>query len=64
MNAVRTFVMAKNVFQEIMRDRILYIIGFYAFILGVAESSIDQFVPISQENIFLLDWGLTAINII
>ena len=37
MNVIRTVVMAKNVLQEVIRDRILYIIGFYAIILAIAS---------------------------
>ncbi|MFM2064450.1 MAG: hypothetical protein RLZZ507_4121 [Cyanobacteriota bacterium] len=63
MNAVRTFVMAKNVFQEVIRDRILYIIGFYAIILAVANRAIFEFSATTQDKIFL-DFGLATMNVI
>ncbi|MFM7366664.1 MAG: ABC transporter permease [Sphaerospermopsis kisseleviana] len=63
MNAVRTFVRAKNVFQELIRDRILYIIGFYAIILAVANRAIFEFAATTQDKIFL-DVGLAVMNII
>lgn len=63
MNAVRTFVMAKNVFQEVIRDRILYIIGFYAIILAVANRAIFEFAATTQDKIFL-DVGLAVMNVI
>ncbi|QYX31846.1 ABC transporter permease [Sphaerospermopsis torques-reginae] len=63
MNAVRTFVMAKNVFQEVIRDRILYIIGFYAIILAVADRAIFEFAATTQDKIFL-DVGLAVMNVI
>jgi ABC-type transport system involved in multi-copper enzyme maturation permease subunit len=63
MNISRTFVMSKNVFQEVIRDRILYIIGFYALILAVANRAIFEFSATSQDKIFL-DFGLSLINII
>ncbi|TAF08193.1 MAG: ABC transporter permease [Nostocales cyanobacterium] len=63
MNAVRTFVMAKNVFQEVIRDRILYIIGFYAIILAVANRAIFEFAATTQDKIFL-DFGLAVMNVI
>ncbi|MEA5578870.1 ABC transporter permease [Anabaena sp. UHCC 0451] len=63
MNPVRTFVMAKNVFQEVIRDRILYIIGFYAIILAVANRAIFEFAATTQEKIFL-DFGLAVMNVI
>lgn len=43
MNVIRTVVMAKNVFQEVIRDRILYIIPFYAVILAIAFRAIPEF---------------------
>jgi ABC-type transport system involved in multi-copper enzyme maturation permease subunit len=63
MNPVRTFVMAKNVFQEVIRDRILYIIGFYAIILAVANRAIFEFAATTQDKIFL-DFSLAAMNVI
>ncbi|MGM3304659.1 ABC transporter permease [Anabaena sp. WFMT] len=63
MNIARTFVMSKNVFQEVIRDRILYIIGFYALILAVANRTIFEFSATSQDKIFL-DVGLSVMNVI
>jgi ABC-type transport system involved in multi-copper enzyme maturation permease subunit len=63
MNVIRTAVMAKNVFQEVIRDRILYIIGFYAIILAVAFRAIPEFSSTSSDKIFL-DFGLAAMNVI
>ncbi|ADI62697.1 ABC transporter permease [Trichormus azollae] len=63
MNPSRTFVMAKNVFQEVIRDRILYIIGFYAIILAVGNRAIFEFAATTQDKIFL-DFGLAGMNII
>jgi ABC-type transport system involved in multi-copper enzyme maturation permease subunit len=55
--------MAKNVFQEVIRDRILYIIGFYAIILAVANRAIFEFAATTQDKIFL-DVGLAVMNVI
>ncbi|MDP5018161.1 MAG: ABC transporter permease [Dolichospermum sp.] len=63
MNVIRTFVMAKNVFQEVIRDRILYIIGFYAIILAIAFRAIPEFASTTSDKIFL-DFGLAAMNVI
>ncbi|MEA5550323.1 ABC transporter permease subunit [Anabaena cylindrica UHCC 0172] len=63
MNIARIFVMSKNVFQEVIRDRILYIIGFYALILAVANRTIFEFSATSQDKIFL-DVGLSVMNVI
>jgi len=63
MNVIRSIVMAKNVFQEVIRDRILYIIGFYALILAIAFRAIPEFATTSWDKIFL-DFGLAAMNVI
>ncbi|MBD2666354.1 ABC-2 type transporter [Richelia sinica FACHB-800] len=63
MNIGRTLVLAKNVFQEVIRDRILYIIGFYALIIAVAFRAIPEFAAVSADKIFL-DVGLAVMNII
>jgi ABC-type transport system involved in multi-copper enzyme maturation permease subunit len=63
MNPSRTFVLAKNVFQEVIRDRILYIIGFYAILLAIANRAIFEFAATTQDKIFL-DFSLAAMNVI
>ena len=63
MNVMRTVVMAKNVFQEVIRDRILYIIGFYAIILGIAFRAIPEFAVTTFDKIFL-DFGLATMNVV
>jgi len=59
----KIFVLAKNVFQEVIRDRILYIIGFYALILAVAFSALPEFAAATEDKIFL-DFGMAAMNAI
>lgn len=63
MNVERIFVIAKNVFQEALRDRILYIIGFYILILAVASRLLPEFAAITEGKIFL-DFGIGAMSII
>ncbi len=63
MNVIRIVAMAKNVFQEVIRDRILYIIPFYAVILAIAFRAIPEFAATSSDKIFL-DFGLATMNII
>ncbi|MCE2718725.1 MAG: ABC transporter permease [Dolichospermum sp.] len=63
MNVIRTVAMAKNVFQEVIRDRILYIIPLYALILAIAFRAIPEFTATSSDKIFL-DFGLATMNII
>ncbi len=63
MNVIRTFFMAKNVFQEVIRDRILYIIGLYGIILAIAFRAIPEFATTTSDKIFL-DFGLATMNVI
>ncbi|MCG6136688.1 MAG: ABC transporter permease [Nostoc sp. LLA-1] len=63
MNLSRIFVIAKNVFREMVRDRILYIIGFYALILAIALRVIPEFAATTEDKMFL-DFGLATMNIL
>ncbi len=63
MSLHRIFVIAKNVFQEVIRDRILYIIGFYALILAAAIRILPEFTATTGGKIFL-DFGIVAMSII
>ncbi|MEH1902465.1 MAG: ABC transporter permease [Nostoc sp.] len=63
MNINRIFVLAKNVFQEVARDRILYIIGFYALILATAFRVLPEFAATTEDKMFL-DFGMAAMNAI
>ena len=63
MNFGRIFVLAKNVFQEVVRDRILYIIGLYTLILAVAIRVLPEFAASTEDKMFL-DFGMVAMNII
>ena len=59
----RIFVLAKNVFQEVVRDRILFIIGFYALIIAIAFRVLPEFAATTEDKIFL-DFGMAAMNAI
>jgi ABC-type transport system involved in multi-copper enzyme maturation permease subunit len=63
MNFARIFVIARNVFQEAVRDRILYIIGFYVLILAVASRLLPEFAATTEGKMFL-DFGIGAMSII
>ncbi|TVP59800.1 MAG: ABC transporter permease [Nodularia sp. (in: Bacteria)] len=63
MNFGRVLVIAKNVFQEMVRDRILYIIGFYALILAVAWRVLPEFAAATENKMFL-DFGLGTMSIV
>jgi len=59
----RIFVMATNVFREVIRDRILYIIGFYALLMVVVMQLLPQIAASTEDKIFL-DFGLAAMSIL
>ena len=42
MNPIRVLTIAKNSFQEVIRDRILYFIGFFALLLILAQKIIPE----------------------
>lgn len=63
MNLGRIFVLAKNVFQEVVRDRILYIIGFYAVIIAIAFRVLPEFAATTEDKMFL-DFGMAAMSAI
>ncbi|MEA5517157.1 ABC transporter permease [Nodularia sp. UHCC 0506] len=63
MNFGRVFVIAKNVFQEMVRDRILYIIGFYALILAIAWRVLPEFAATTENKMFL-DFGLGTMSMV
>lgn len=55
--------MATNVFREVIRDRILYIIGFYALLMVVVMQLLPQIAATTEDKIFL-DFGLAAMSIL
>ncbi|OKH24013.1 ABC transporter permease [Chroogloeocystis siderophila] len=59
----RILVLATNVFREVVRDRILYIIGLYALILAVAIWLLPQLAATTEDKIFL-DLGLAAMSLL
>ncbi len=62
MSLGRILVMATNVFREVIRDRILYIIGFYALLLIIAARLLPQ-VAVTAQNKIILDFGLAAMSV-
>jgi ABC-type transport system involved in multi-copper enzyme maturation permease subunit len=63
MNFGRIFVLATNAFREVMRDRLLYIIGFYILILAAAFALLPEIAATTESKIFL-DFGLATINLL
>jgi ABC-type transport system involved in multi-copper enzyme maturation permease subunit len=62
MNLGRTLVVAANVFREVIRDRVLYIIGFFALILIAAAVLIPE-IAAGNEGKIIIDIGLAAMNL-
>ena len=63
MNPTRVFTIAKNSFQETIRDRILYFVGFFSLLLILAQRIIPEIAAGTHEKI-LLDFGIGAIAIL
>lgn len=59
---MRILAIAKNGFQEVIRDRILYVIGVFALLLIIASRILPQ-IAISTDEKILLDLGIAAINV-
>lgn len=62
MNVQRVWVIAQNVFREVIRDRILYLIGFFTVILIVISLLLPQIAANTQDKM-LLDVGMAGIAI-
>lgn len=62
MNASRVGAIAKNVFWEVIRDRVLYLIGLYALLMVFAGQFLPQVAGGAEAKI-LLDLSLAAIEI-
>ncbi|XQQ05139.1 MAG: ABC transporter permease [Leptolyngbya sp. IPPAS B-1204] len=63
MHLGRTFVIAANVFREVIRDRILYLIAFYGLVLAAATQLLPWVAANTQDKI-LLDLGIAAISLL
>lgn len=63
MSFARIWAIAANGFREVIRDRILYIIGFFAILLVFALRFLPE-VAAATENKIFLDLGLAAISLL
>ncbi|MEB3341547.1 ABC transporter permease subunit [Okeania sp.] len=63
MNPGRIITISQNVFWEVIRDRIFYLIGFFALLMVVAVRLIPELSVGTQDKI-ILDFGLAAISIL
>lgn len=63
MNLGRIGVMAVQVFKEVLRDRVLYLVGLYAVLLIIASTLLPQ-VAVGTEKKMMLDFGLAAMSVL
>ena len=63
MNPLRVWTIAKNSFQEIIRDRILYFISFFALLLILASRLLPEIAAGTDEKI-MLDFGIGSIALL
>lgn len=59
----RIWTIASNGFREVMRDRILYIIGLFALLLVIALRLLPEVAATTEDKIFL-DLGLAAMSVL
>lgn len=63
MNLHRTLVISSNVFREVIRDRVLYLLGFFAATMLAAVVLIPE-VAASTEDQMILDIGAATIGLL
>jgi ABC-type transport system involved in multi-copper enzyme maturation permease subunit len=63
MNLSRTLVITSNVFREVIRDRVLYLVGLFAVFIAASARLLPEISAGTQDKI-LLDLGLAAIGLL
>ncbi len=63
MNVGRIWAVASNGFREVIRDRVLYLIGFFALLLIIAMRLLPEVATTTSDKI-VIDFGLAAIEIL
>jgi ABC-type transport system involved in multi-copper enzyme maturation permease subunit len=63
LSIARIWAIASNGFREVIRDRVLYLIGFFALLLVIALQLLPEVAATTEDKIFL-DFGLAAISIL
>ncbi len=63
MSLSRVLAIASNVFREVIRDRVLYLIGFYALVMAVALRLLPEVAVTAQDKV-ILDVGLAASSLL
>lgn len=59
----KIWAIASNGFREVIRDRVLYLIGFFALLLVIALRLLPE-VAATTENKILIDFGLGVIDLL
>ncbi|HBB35024.1 MAG TPA: ABC transporter permease [Cyanobacteria bacterium UBA8803] len=59
----RIWAIASNGFREVIRDRVLYVIGFFGLLLAIALRLLPEVAATTEDKIFL-DLGLAAISVL
>jgi hypothetical protein len=63
MNLFRIWAIAANGFREVIRDRILYVIGFFAIFLALALRLLPE-ISVGADGKIFLDFGLAATSLL
>ncbi len=63
MSWVRIWAIAYNGFREVIRDRLLYFVGFFTLLLVIALRLLPEISAGTDEKIFI-DFGLSAISVL
>ncbi|MGI0488314.1 ABC transporter permease [Pantanalinema rosaneae CENA516] len=63
MNPSRTLTITTNVFREVIRDRVLYLIGLFAIFLLLAARLLPE-ISAGTQNKIILDLGLAAMGLL
>jgi ABC-type transport system involved in multi-copper enzyme maturation permease subunit len=63
MSLIRIWAVASNVFREVMRDRIFFVIGFYALLMLAAWRILPEIAGAAQDKI-LTDFGTASASLL
>ena len=63
MSLIRIWAVASNVFREVVRDRILFVIGFYAVLMLAASQILPELASGAQDKV-ILDFGAASASLL
>jgi ABC-type transport system involved in multi-copper enzyme maturation permease subunit len=63
MSLIRIWAVASNVFREVVRDRILFVIGFYAVLMLAASRILPEIASGAQDKV-ILDFGAGSASLL